>query len=76
MPHPQDLAVATTAGTTRFCRTRADPASPLRASQGFGAVRTTRLARRSRGSAQSIAPPCARIRDGAARVHRDPIRGS
>jgi len=41
-----------------------------------GAVRTTRLARRSRGSAQSIAPPCTHIRDGAARVHRDLIRGS
>ncbi|MDH6257030.1 hypothetical protein M2427_000917 [Bradyrhizobium sp. BR13661] len=35
MPHPQGLAVATTAGTTRFCRTRAHPASP----RGFAGLR-------------------------------------
>jgi hypothetical protein len=35
MPHPQDLTVATTARTTRFCRTQADPASP----KGLGRTR-------------------------------------
>jgi hypothetical protein len=56
--HSQDLTVATTARTTRFCRTQAIPASAQEAWQGPGAVRTTRLANRSRGSAQSTAPPC------------------
>jgi hypothetical protein len=59
---PQGLTVATTARTTRFCRTQASRLAPgllrQKASQASSAVRTTRLARCSRGSAQSTAPPC------------------
>ncbi len=54
---PQGLTVATTARTTRFCRTQAILLHQ-EASQDQSAVRTTRLARCSRGSAQSTAPPC------------------
>jgi hypothetical protein len=58
---PQGLTVATTARTTRFCRTQASRLAPgllrQKASQASSAVRTTRLASGSRGSAQSTAPP-------------------
>jgi hypothetical protein len=61
-PHSRGLTVATTARTTRFCRTQASRSAPgrlrPRAWQASSAVRTTRLAGRSQGSAQSIAPPC------------------
>jgi hypothetical protein len=52
-------------------------ASSPRASQASSAVRTTRLARRSRGSAQSITPPCGLASAPTLpSVHRSPVRGS
>ena len=49
MPHSQGLTVATTAGTTRFCRTQAVPLAPRGLRRTSSAVRTTRLAKRLTG---------------------------
>ena len=66
MPHPQDLTVATTARTTRFCRTQADPASPQGASRD-AAPFVQRGLRAAHGVRLNPSPrPATHIRDGAA----------
>ena len=66
---PQGLTVATTARTTRFCRTqdffrlrlKATPdLRPPSLQRGRNQHRSSRVVKRSRGSAQSTAPPCSR----------------
>jgi hypothetical protein len=77
-PSPQGLTVATTARTTRFCRTqrsgfakrlrRTRPASPKRASQGVGAGRP-----HARQDLTRFISPWSRLRARRCRVHHPPI---
>jgi hypothetical protein len=76
VPPPQDLAVATTARTTRFCRTQAIPASPQGASQDKAPFVQRGLQVAHGARLNPLPRPATHIRDGAARVHRSPIRGS